>query len=439
VTTSAVLSTPEKHCASAQPVGLRDRIPTLDAIRGLGVLGILIVNIQSFALVSGARSVAIADGDKAITNYAIWFLTQVFADGKFMLVFSLLFGAGICLMSDRIEAKGLNSAPIHFRRMAFLVTAGLLHSYLLWSGDILFTYGLCGSVCWLFRRSSPRRLFLLGLMTLVIGQYITRMVWAPPANGFLSILYQALQEILRIPPAASPIQETLVYRGTWIQQMVLRIPDSLNAEIGAFWVVTFWRTSGAFLIGMGLFKVGFFTGTRDKVIYRWLLLIAAASVLISAIACYICLIVGPATVNGFLADFQLNYWLSLPIGLGWAALGILIVKLDKLQFLKAALQAVGRTAFTNYIMQTLICTTLFYGHGLGLFGRLDRLQLMSLMLLIWITQTIASAMWLRFFAYGPIEWLLRRVTYWHRLDGNLPDTAMPLRRLNLQEEHIEHG
>ena len=422
---SAVLPIPAEQRFRAQPVALHERVASLDLVRGIGVFGILIVNIQSFALVNNARSIPYARGDGLPINYSIWYLTHVLADGKFMAVFSFLFGAGICMMSERLEAKGLNSSPFYFRRMGFLILIGIMHSYLLWSGDILFSYGVCGSVCWHFRHYRPLTLFLLGTIILAIGEYLTLCIWSPSAHGFLVSLYQVLRDSLHIP-VTSAVQETLIYRGTWTQQMTLRISSSLNTEIATFWVVTFWRTCGAFLVGMGLYKTGYLAGSLPRGRYWWFLLIGMVSLLILAFAAHTCLRFGPSFRHGFLIDYEWNAWLSIPVALGWAAIGILLVKRDGFLFLKTGLQAVGRAAFTNYIMQTIICTTIFYGHGFGLYGRLDRIRLMWVVTSICITQLICSKIWLRYIAYGPIEWLLRYFTYLARPQGFLSSaTTIP--------------
>ena len=429
MTNPEVLSVPTEQSIRLQPLALHERIASLDVIRGLAVFGILIVNIQSFALVSDARSIPIVHGDGLRLNYDIWFLTHVLADGRFMAVFSFLFGACICLMSERLESKGLNSGPFYFRRMAFLILVGVMHSYLLWSGDVLFAYGICGSVCWLFRRCRPRMLFLLGLIMLAIGEYLTLNIWSPSANGFLVSTYQLLQDALHIP-VTSATQETLDYQGTWLQQMAVRIPTSLNAEVASFWIVVFWRTCGSFLVGMGLYRTGFLNGSLPKRRYWGVLLLGVVSVVISWIVGRSYLHFGPSFRNGFLIDYEWNAWLSIPIALGWATIGILLVKLDGFKLLKTGLQATGRTAFTNYISQTIICTTLFYGHGFGLFGRMDRIHLISVVAAICIAQLICSTVWLRHFAFGPIEWSLRYVTYWARpnihLSGAAPATSQAL-------------
>ncbi len=244
-----------------QPIEPQTRIEALDVIRGLGVLGILIVNIQSFALIASARALPVSPADSRMIDRSIWFLTHVLADGKFMTVFSLLFGAGICLMSDRIEGRGLQSRPYHFRRMAFLVALGLCHAYLLWDGDILFTYGLCGSVCWFFRRSRPLRLFVYAVGFLVFGELLSSNAWSSSWTNYVAMLYQCSRDALHVVVNASPAQEVSIYRGSWIQQMVLRVPGSVDAEVVGFWTISFWRMTGTFLLGMGLFRIGFLSGS----------------------------------------------------------------------------------------------------------------------------------------------------------------------------------
>src|SRR5206468_10301408 len=139
-----------------------------------------------------------------------------------MTVFSLLFGAGICLMSRRSERKGIDSGPQHFRRMGFLMVIGLLHAHLLWSGDILFAYGVSGSVCWFMRRLSPVRLLAAGSCFLLVGS-ITSWNILSSHNGFLVALYQVVQECLHVPEANSPVREMFIYRGGWFEQVTARV------------------------------------------------------------------------------------------------------------------------------------------------------------------------------------------------------------------------
>jgi uncharacterized protein len=418
MSSSAHLLTDSRY-AGMEPVAPQNRILCLDVVRGLGVLGILLVNIESFAMLTADRTLPVAPGDKELANLAIWFLTHVLADGKFMTVFSLLFGAGICLMFERSEREGGNLGHAHFRRMGFLMLIGVLHAHLLWSGDILFAYGVCGSVCWFLRRLSPARLSAVGACSLFIGSMISWNV-SSSDHGYLVDLYRVLQDCLHIHDTNLPVRELLTYRGGWLEQMTARVPAALNAEFVAFWLLNFWRISGVFLLGMALFKTGFRAGSVHKVVYRAALSIAAAAAFASACVGCVELWLNSASAKSLLVDFTANYWLSVPIGIGWVAIGSLIASSSTFKLVQAPLQVVGRMAFTNYILQTIICTTLFYGHGLRLFGSLDRMHLLALVLLIWIAEILVSRFWLRRFAYGPIEWLQRYVAYWRRPPACLP-------------------
>ncbi len=129
-----------------QPVAEKERIVSIDVLRGFALLGILPMNIQYFSMISAAYDNPTAYGDLHGANYWIWLFCHVLADQKFMTIFSMLFGAGILLMTSRIEATGKPSASLHYRRMGWLILFGLAHAYLLWSGDILVAYGMCGLV-----------------------------------------------------------------------------------------------------------------------------------------------------------------------------------------------------------------------------------------------------------------------------------------------------
>ena len=138
------------------PVPESKRIPSLDAMRGFALLGILIMNIQSFSMIYAAYFNPTAYGDLSGVHRWVWILSHLFADQKFMTIFSMLFGAGIVLMAERAEAIGRSAAPLHVRRMLLLIAFGAAHAYLLWYGDILVIYGMSGMVVYLFRRRSSR-------------------------------------------------------------------------------------------------------------------------------------------------------------------------------------------------------------------------------------------------------------------------------------------
>ncbi|MGC2112335.1 MAG: hypothetical protein WA655_22640, partial [Candidatus Korobacteraceae bacterium] len=153
---------------STGPITSKERIVSLDVLRGVALLGILPMNIQAFSMISAAYLNPTAYGDLHGANYWAWFLCHVLADEKFMTIFSMLFGAGIYLMTSHIEEAGGRPGLIHCRRMGWLLLFGLLHAYLLWWGDILVNYGLCGLLAYCFRKRSPRRLIVYGIVLVAI-------------------------------------------------------------------------------------------------------------------------------------------------------------------------------------------------------------------------------------------------------------------------------
>lgn len=395
-----------------QPTQLSERIISIDVLRGFAVLGILVMNIQSFSMIMAAYINPTAFGNFEGINKLVWIFSHLFADMKFMTIFSILFGAGIVLFSERLKAKGINSLSVHYRRTLWLLLFGLAHAYLLWYGDILVTYAICAFWVVLLRNSKPKTLLIVGLIVFSIAFLLYLMMGlAIPFMG--EVEKQGIIEGW-MPTAETISKELSAYRGSWLQQMDKRIEETIMMQSMVFFIQTGWRTSGLMLIGMALYKWGILSASRSKKFYLKLIVF--------------CLIPGFAIVaygmkTNFDADFsmeysfflgsQFNYLGSLLVCLGYIGLVMLCVKSTLFGFMKRSLQAVGQMALTNYLLQTIICTTIFYGHGLGLYGKLERTEQLLIVLVIWVFQMITSPIWLKYFKYGPFEWLWRSLTYWH--------------------------
>ncbi|UCH84369.1 MAG: DUF418 domain-containing protein [Candidatus Latescibacterota bacterium] len=404
--------------ARAAPVGESDRIIAIDVLRGFALLGILVVNIQSFSMIDASLFNPSVYGDLTGVNLWVWYATHIFFDTKFMTMFSMLFGAGILLMTSRAEDKGLRSRAIHYRRMGILILFGLMHGYLLWTGDILFWYGMAGLLVYLFRKKSPRTLIVTGLVSLFIASALLFM------SGW-SMQYWPEETVTNMSEGFSPPQEKVdedlaAYRGSWLEQMPLRATSAFSMNTFAFFFWGLWRVGGLMLIGMALYRLGVFSAGRSDRFYSVLIGVAA--------------IVGiPTVVYGirynmgtgwdpryiFFVGTQFNYWASVLMSLGWIGTVMLVVKKGVLRGLTSRLAAVGRMALTNYVLQTIICTTIFFGHGLGLYGSVERWQQSLFVFAIWILQLVVSPIWLRHFRFGPFEWLWRSMTY---------RTTQPIRR-----------
>jgi uncharacterized protein len=399
--------------ARLAPVTESQRIDSLDVLRGFAVLGILAMNIQSFSMISATYFNPTAFGDLAGANGWVWRLTHILVDMKFMAIFSMLFGAGIVLMTERADSSGRSPTAVHYRRMAWLILFGLLHAHLLWYGDILYWYGMCGLVVYLFRRLRPRWLFIWGLSSLAITSGLmasagwSMQFWPPEVMEQFTLDWQ--------PTAEMVAAEVAAYRGGWLEHMSYRVPEALELETSVFLFWAGWRVGGLMLLGMALFKLGVFSARRSPGLYRTLIAIAF-------------LIGIPVILYGMQRNFasgwdarysffygqQFNYWASILVALGWVSLVMLVCQKPRLAPLTRPFAAAGRMAFTNYIVQTIICTAIFYGHGFGLYGQVERSGQVAIVVAVWVFQLVVSPIWLRHFMFGPLEWLWRSLTYWRR-------------------------
>jgi uncharacterized protein len=322
----------------------------------------------------------------------------------------MLFGAGIILMAGRAEASGRSAKALHFRRMLLLIAFGAMHAYLLWHGDVLVIYGMSGLVVYLFRRRSPRTLLILGIVLLAIGSGIslstglTLPAWPETSRQQFVETWQPTPESIET--------ELATYRGGWWGQMDHRVAKSLEFHTFVFLFWGFWRSGGLMLIGMALYKLGFFQLHRPLRFSFWAITLALlAGLPLVGYGIHRQFASGWDVTYTFFLGNQFNYWGSLFVSFGWLGLVYWLGAATSWGSLTRPLAAVGKTAFSNYILQTLICTTIFYGQGLGLFGRIDRLGQIQIVLGVWVIQLLGSTLWLRRFRFGPLEWLWRSLTY----------------------------
>lgn len=399
-----------------EPTQSTERIHSLDVLRGFALLGILIVNIQSFSMPDSAYQNPMSYGDFTGVNYAVWWITTVMFDSKMMALFSMLFGAGIVLMSERATRKSGKTVGLHYRRMFWLFVIGMAHAYLLWFGDILVAYAICGMIIFWLRKLGPKWLIAIAIVMLMVSSGFFLM------TGFTAQAFSDEESVVEMreemsrgwSPNEEKIEEVLAtYRGPWLGQMKKRAINAIGFQTFIFCIFTFWRAGGLMLIGMAMFKLGVFQAKRSN---RFYIIGAVAGLLIG----YALVLLG--VQKNLLAEFevmqslflnsQFNYWGSLFVCLGYACLVMLMCKSDLLGWLKRSLQAVGQMALTNYLMQTIVCTLLFYGHGLGWYGYLERWEQLIIVLTIWLAQMVLSPIWLSRFRYGPFEWLWRSLAYW---------------------------
>ncbi|MGA2251849.1 DUF418 domain-containing protein [Terracidiphilus sp.] len=392
--------------ATAEPVSESQRIVSLDVLRGFALLGILFINLPSMAMISAARTSPYAYLDATASDVRIWGALSVLADGKFMAIFSMLFGAGTFLMADRLDRSGTPAWPAYGRRLLFLFVVGMAHAYLLWHGDILVSYAICGATVFLFRKCGSRTLILCAGIFFVIGMVTT--VESGRAVGFA---FRQLPEIF--PTEVSPQAETLAFRGRFMAQLPMRASYSFASQTVGFAISSYWRIVAAMLLGIALIKGGYFAPGRKSVFFGKVALVAGLQIGIALAVCSVASLfyIGWDSYYGLLAYELGNYLSSIPCALGWIGAILLLMATGARAWLAHWVAPLGRMAFTNYLLQTIIGTTIFYGHGLGMFGKVHRASLLLIAIGIWLFQLVLSAWWMSRFRFGPLEWLWRGFTY----------------------------
>lgn len=392
------------------PTSSEKRFHSLDLIRGIAVLGILIMNIYGFSNIFAYYMNPHALGEATASDLWVWSFTHIFADQKFYTIFSMLFGAGILLMADRAREKGVSAARYHYFRMFWLIVFGLIHALLIWLGDILFIYACMGLWVFLFTDTSAKTKLITGIVLIALYSLYMAMVSfhldkipAEDLEFMFSMFY---------PDQTTIDEETLPYITSYAAQVSDRIDFFLENVLSMGLTFGIFRIGGSMLLGMALYQYGVLTAARSRSFYITLAII--------------CLLIGFSLTawdmkqlftHGFSFESLMFSYMTLTniaavfIAIGYIALFALWIKSSAAIKLRNALEAVGRMAFTNYLMQSIICTTIFYSFGLGLFTELSRLQLMGIVAIVFLLQLFWSSWWLKRFQYGPFEWVWRSLTY----------------------------
>ncbi len=270
---------------------------------------------------------------------------------------------------------------------------------------------MCGLFVWLVRKWPAAVLIPLGVALIAVASAITF------AGGF-SMPYWDDEALRNLSDGWNPSVEALnedlaAYRGAWLDQMTTRPIAAAMFETFMFAIWGVWRAGGLMLVGMGLFKLGVFQASRSATFYA-LLALVGLSVGLALDICGVRWNEARAwdIRSSFFQGSQFNYWASLMASLGYVGVVMLACKSPAMLRRLQPLAAVGRMALTNYLIHTIICTTIFYGHGLGCYGSVERTGQVAIVVGIWIVQLILSPIWLRYFQFGPFEWLWRSLTYW---------------------------
>lgn len=465
----------------AAPIETSARLDAVDVLRGVALLGILAMNIVGFAWPFHVYGTPTAAPGYTWADLYLWMVNHIVFDGKMMTIFSMLFGAGLVLMSRRAEARGASLLKLYYRRIGILLLIGLIHAYLIWEGDILVNYALCGLFLYPFRRRSARTLIVLGVVLLAMAvpvwlvgrraisylEETTRHVDAQVAAGEkpgrrekrVHDFWEGARKEMDWTP--EDFEKTVrVHRGDYLGVVAGRAPELLLEQSVGFVLAFWWMVGGRMLLGMGLMKLGVFSAARSPGFYRRLALvgygIGLPLVLADVAIDWHYSFFEGRPLPYFLGGWWLVADLSAPfMALGHVAIVMTLYQSGAVPWLIRRLAAVGRTALSNYLLTSIVCTTLFYGYGFGLYARLHRPALYGVVLLIWAVQLGVSLPWLTYFRFGPAEWAWRSLTYGRAqpfrlpastargedLPGDLRKVAPPRRDGEIAEQigHDSHG
>ena len=391
-------------------------------------------------------------GPHATVNTVLWFLRWILAEGKMRALFSMLFGAGIILLTERAESRGagVRTADIFTRRNMWLTLFGILHCYLIWNGDILFFYGTAALLFMFpFRHCRPKTLIwtaavvlLLNTAVVNIGQTFGELhAKREAAKANLALAHhQVLTEDQisslkswkkvqdRWRPDSKKIYNHIAGHQGYLAAQGADAPDAFQAEtLGAY--AGFGDWAGMMLLGMALFRLGFFQLRASTRTY------AITAIACLAISWSITFAGGWVSWKGHFDLFPTAFWLFAPYdltrltgALGNAALLLLMVRFGVFEWLLARIANVGQMAFSNYILTSLCMKTLFQWSPLHWYGYIDYFKIYYAVAAMWLINLVFSTIWLRHFRFGPLEWCWRSLTYWKRQPMRLstPVTAGPL-------------
>jgi uncharacterized protein len=451
-----------------QPVSTNPRILSIDVLRGIALLGILIISIWEFGGFSSNEQTRLRLLQKGF-DYNLFSTIIILFEGKMRAIFSLVFGAGIILYLSKPQQPLIQTHELYIRRQMWLMAFGLVNVFiLLWPGDILFQYGVMGILLFPFARMSKKGLLIAALIATLI--YCGKNYWYYADDKKAYRKFKAItlvedkfkkdsterhrrdslagmpKDSIRVRDSIAKKNDTLTAfqqrdkknwegilknlkydstkAGEKAENKAMRsgygkiwnhvLQRSQNKESRWLYQIGVWDIGSMMLLGMALLGFGFFNHRFTKGTY---LLLAVTGIIAGAMLGwfrlefthtkfidYVKYINGHAIPPNFFFPVE-----RLLLATGYASLVMLLLQANRMPWLGRALSATGQMAFTNYFIQTILCTLFFYGYGFGYFGRLSLTKLYFVVAEIALIQIVFSVIWLRYYKYGPVEWLWRRL------------------------------
>jgi uncharacterized protein len=418
--------------ASTGPVTEKQRIRSIDTLRGVALLGILLLNIIAFANPFAAYFDPRVDGADSGLNLAVAMAVDIWFEGSFRTIFSMLFGAGLLIFIAKPGVDESVTKSLYYRRTLLLVCFGLFNAYfLIWAGDILYAYGMTGLLLYFFRNFPAKKLAqFAALIFLLLGvlhtglHFNSRAIYADyqavaalPASTELTADQQETVELwdaFQRQQFSAPDQiteETEARQGGYVSNFVVTAGLNIQLQTFIFLISDLWDVGAMMLLGMAFMKWKIFDASRSLRFYLKM----------TAIGFVVGLTVNTWEVVTYVSSGYEPFWTAtarpsydigrLAMAVGYIGLVMTICKLGILSWLRHALACVGQMALTNYLSQSLICNIIFIGFGFGLFAQLERTEIYYVVFGVWVFQLIFSVIWLKHYRFGPAEWLWRSLTY----------------------------
>lgn len=411
---------------SIAPVRLDSRLVSLDVIRGLSVLMILIANVSGFGQPDLAYYWPPAlPGGASDSDGLVWLAQFVIVDGKFRGLFTVLFGASMLLFLDKFESEARGTI-MQIRRLFWLLLFGLAHFFLLFRGDILFSYAVAGTVALLFVRMSGDRLLALGLIWAAIGGILSSLDYLTPAlieagsEPAVEAAISYYREYWAEQQLEAELQQALIGNGTYWNILSYHWQSSPGL-LASYVIYCFFETIPLVLMGMGLFRLGVFAAPEEGATWHRLAMVGVAISLLLNLAMGI-----HVMQDGFppyqtqLVFFGLTGVTNLPFLLGAPVLLAHWAWTARESWLAERLSLAGRMAFSNYIGTSLVMVLVFQGWAGGLFAQMHRVEMLAAVGLGWALMITGSRLWLARFRQGPLEWLWRCLSYQALFPNRLP-------------------
>ena len=455
------------------------RIPSLDVLRGIAVLGALLISIWTFGGFSRNMQNNLLVHPSG-GNYRLFATMALLFQGKMRALIAIVFGAGMVLFLSKPNTINKVSVPdLFIRRQMWLVAFGLINGLLfLWTDDMLFHLGVTGILLFVFVRLNPRSLFIAAMLTTLI--YCGKNYWRyaddrKVYNKYLAVMalektfkkdsakqkekqlkqpnivttgrvtsdslaqkkdtltkqqqddkgaWEGMVKSMKYDPKKDDEKNKQMRSGAYGELWNHLLPDLQWREAAWTYRTGIWDIASMMFLGMGLFKTGFFTGSFPR---RKYLLIALTAITAGLLLGWFRLYFNNASLLDYakyISHHALPFDLFFPferalMAAGYAALFLYLLQLHiLLERLLASIAAVGEMALSNYLFQCIFLSLFFTGFGMTYFGKLQQYQLYLLVAEVWLVQIVFSVLWLRHFAYGPAEWLLRSLVYGKKLSIN---------------------